>query len=277
MMKNITASIVLYKNPPQKIRKCVESIKNENFFVRCIVVDNSPTDKLGKELKNCDIEYHKTQKNIGYGAGHNIALRKSLSDGCGYHLVVNPDIYFERGTLESLLEYMEIKSNSDIGLITPNVLYPDGSMQNLCKLLPTPFDLFRRRFLPSTGILKKMNDKYEMRHSGYNKTMNVPYLSGCFMFFRVNALKEAGLFDERFFMYLEDTDITRRIHKHYKTVYYPEVSVFHGYEKGSYKNIKLLQYHLISTIKYFNKWGYFLDSERREFNRIATNSYVDNK
>ncbi len=108
---------------------------------------------------------------------------------------------------------------------------------------------------------------YEFRFTGYGKIIYVPYLSGCFMFFRTEALKQAGLFDERFFMYLEDVDLSRRIHKHYRTVYYPEISVFHQYEKGSYKNSKLLKYHLQSAIKYFNKWGYFFDKDRQEINK----------
>ena len=87
------------------------------------------------------------------------------------------------------------------------------------------------------------------------------------MFIRTAALRQAGLFDERFFMYMEDVDLSRRIHKHYRTVYYPEVSVFHQHEKGSYKNITLLKYHVQSAIRYFNKWGYFFDKDRQEINK----------
>ena len=100
----------------------------------------------------------------------------------------------------------------------------------------------------------------------YNKEMEVPYLSGCFMFLRTEALKKAGLFDERFFMYPEDIDLTRRIHMRYKTKYYPKVSIVHAHEKGSYKNISLFYIHLKNMIKYFNKWGWFFDKERKKIN-----------
>ena len=96
--------------------------------------------------------------------------------------------------------------------------------------------------------------------------MEVPCLSGCFMFIRTKVLREVGLFDERFFMYMEDVDLSRRIHRRFRTVYYPAAAVYHEYEKGSYKSATLLAHHLLSAIKYFNKWGYVFDKERRDIN-----------
>jgi hypothetical protein len=86
------------------------------------------------------------------------------------------------------------------------------------------------------------------------------------MLLRTEALEKVGLFDERFFMYPEDIDLTRRIHRHYATCFYPDVSVIHAHTQGSYKNRKLLWIHLINMAKYFNKWGWLCDSERRKIN-----------
>jgi hypothetical protein len=147
----------------------------------------------------------------------------------------------------------------------PKIYYPDGEIQYLCKLLPTPFDLIFRRFLPKKWTQKRTR-KFEMRASGYNKIMDVPYLSGCFMFLRIDAIKEAGLFDERFFMYPEDIDLTRRIHRKYRTVFYPPVSITHYHVRSSYANYKFLFIHLVNMIKYFNKWGWIFDKERRKMN-----------
>jgi GT2 family glycosyltransferase len=163
-----------------------------------------------------------------------------------------------------------MENNKDVGLVMPKVLYPDGNIQYLCKLLPTPLDLFGRRFLnfcPFKKIVEKRNEVYELRFTGYDKIMEVPYLSGCFMFIRTEVLKKVGLFDERFFMYLEDTDLSRRTHRVAKTIYYPYVHIYHEYGKGSYKSLKLLYYHIKSAIKYFNKYGWFFDKERQEINK----------
>ena len=97
--------------------------------------------------------------------------------------------------------------------------------------------------------------------------MNVPVLSGCFMFLRTSALKDVGLFDENIFMYLEDTDLSRRIHTKYKTIFYPKVQITHEYAKESNKSKKLLKYHIQSAIYYFNKWGWVFDKQRDEINQ----------
>jgi hypothetical protein len=86
------------------------------------------------------------------------------------------------------------------------------------------------------------------------------------MFLRVNAIKEVGLFDERFFLYAEDIDFTRRMHEKYDTLFYPKVSVYHTFTRGSRKEFKLMIIHIISIIKYFNKWGWWRDAERKHLN-----------
>ncbi len=106
-----------------------------------------------------------------------------------------------------------------------------------------------------------------MRFSGYDKIMQVPSLSGCFMMLRTDILKKTGGFDERFFMYCEDLDLCRRIGSLSKTVFYPGVTVIHNYEKGSYKNVNLLKYHIISAVKYFQKWGWLFDHQRKKINK----------
>jgi len=261
----ITTSIVTYKNNLKQVERAIKSFLNTDLNVRLYIIDNSLTNEIKEICNDSRIEYIFNNANLGYGRAHNIAMRKSIAEGVKYYLVLNPDVYFDRGVLERIYEYMEL--HPDVGNLMPKVLYPDGEIQYLCKLLPTPFDLIFRRFLPFKKVLAKRDNIYELRFSGYDKIMDVPYLSGCFMFIRTETLKKVGLFDERFFMYLEDTDLSRRIYKCCRTVYYPEVSVFHGYERGSHKNLILLKHHIESAIKYFNKWGWFFDKERHEINQ----------
>ncbi len=268
-MTQLNISVVLYKNPIMQLEKAIKSALNTDLNVRLYLIDNSPTDFL-KDLSKFDsrIIYIFNNTNLGFGKAHNIAIRKSLEENVPYHLVMNPDVYFEKGTLEALYRYME--ENKDVGLVMPKVLYPDGSIQYLCKLLPTPIDLLGRRFLsfgPFKKFMKKRNYVYELRFTGYDIIMEVPYLSGCFMFLRAEVLKVVEVFDERFFMYLEDTDLSRRIYRVAKTVYYPHVYIYHEYGKGSYKNLRLLKIHIESAIKYFNKWGWFNDPERDRINK----------
>jgi GT2 family glycosyltransferase len=150
----------------------------------------------------------------------------------------------------------------------PKILYPNGDIQHLCKLLPTPADLIFRRFFAFTSWAKKRKEKYELQAMNYEQVyFDIPSLSGCFMLFRAAVLEKITGFDDRYFLYLEDTDLCRRAHQVSKTAFYPAVSVVHNYAKGSYKNYKLLRYHICSAVKYFNKWGWFFDAARKKANK----------
>ena len=265
----ITASIVLFNNPQSQIDTILNSISNSGCVGKLFIIDNSPSEENQKYLETCSlssiIEYI-PHENTGYGSSHNIALHKAIEMGSDYHIILNPDIYFEAAVLKELANFMD--SNTDVGYILPKVTYPNGELQYLCKLLPTPFDLIFRRFLPKTKAVIRHNERYELRHSGYDKIMNPPCLSGCFMFMRLSTLREHSLFfDESFFMYCEDFDLMRRIHKVSKTVFYPNVTIVHNHAKSSYKSKKMLMMHIKSAIHYFNKWGWFFDRERREMNK----------
>lgn len=262
-MYDVCGSIVLYENETEVVSRAIESFLNTDLKVFLYLIDNSPNDNLRVLANSPNVEYIFVNKNIGFGAGHNIAIKKSVYNS-KYHLVLNPDIYFEKGALEKIFSFME--TNSDVGLLMPKILYPDGSIQYLCKMLPTPLEIFLRRFLPFRKLVEKRNERYELRYTGYDKIMNVPYLSGCFMFLRSNVLQEIGAFDERFFMYFEDTDLTRRIHRKYKTIFYPYVSIFHCYGKESYKKFRVLLIHIKNAFIYFNKYGWVFDKERKEIN-----------
>ncbi|MBQ0034635.1 MAG: glycosyltransferase family 2 protein [Bacteroidales bacterium] len=252
----INVSIVTYHTPEQQLRTITEILRQSEAVKHVEVIDN------GQGI------------NRGYGAAHNIAIRKTLEEGTPYHLVVNADIRFEPGILKELEKYMD--EHPDAGSLMPRVIYPDGRLQYLCKLLPTPMDVFGRRFLPKKWN-EKRNERFEMRQSGYDKVMNVPYLSGCFMLLRTEALKQCGIFDERFFMYPEDIDLTRRIHRHFQTVYYPHCTIVHDHAQGSYKSGKLLWIHMWNLCKYFTKWGWLFDKERTAFNKEAEQHYLTDK
>lgn len=264
----ISASIVLYNSDTTEIRRIINAFLSGTREGKLYLVDNSPLrSETFSQLNNERVVYIFNNNNIGFGAGHNVALR-TIIDSSTYHMVINPDITFDPAIIDKMQTFMD--NNPDIGHLMPKVLYPDGSLQYVCKLVPSPIDLFARRFLPG-WLSKKSADKFQLKFTGYDKIMDVPYLSGCFMFLRVSVLKEAGLFDERFFMYPEDIDLTRRIHKVSRTVFFPEVTVIHEHGQGSYKDLNLLKIHLLNLVKYFNKWGWFLDKERKQINSQILN------
>jgi len=258
----INISIVTFNTPVEELNSIINSIyKNISLINSIYIIDNSSSDSLGKFNFGPKVIYFHDGINRGYGSGHNIGIRESIKCGIPYHLIVNADVFFEQGVLERL--YHKIKNDNSISMLTPKILYPDNKTQFLCKLLPNPFDLFLRRFLPFDKIQYKHQYRYELRFLDYDREMEVPNLSGCFMFCRTSCLEKIGGFDERFFLYLEDVDLTRRMSLYGRTLYYPSVNVFHNYGKQSYKSFRLLKMHMISAVKYFNKWGWFNDDYRK--------------
>ncbi|MEN9918133.1 MAG: hypothetical protein RL662_569 [Bacteroidota bacterium] len=269
----ITSSIVTYntsRNELERLIRCADLSIIDAIYI----IDNSPVDLLKSFVQNLSpkIEYIFNNNNLGYGAAHNIALKKSIELKAKYHIILNPDIYFETHVIHCLKEYMNM--NTDVGATMPKVMYPNGELQYLCKLQATPLDLLGRRFIPLKKYVEKRNYRYELRRSDYNQIMNVPCLSGCFMFLRVSALEDVGMFDDSYFMYCEDFDFYKRIHQKYKTIFYPEVSIVHDHKKESYQNNKMLYMHIKSAIRYFNKWGWFFDRDRRFANK-EIRKYLD--
>src|SRR5690606_24736541 len=208
------------------------------------LIDNSPTDECRRHFKNDRITYRFNNRNIGFGAGHNIALKEILERGnSDYHIILNPDVYFEANVTRTIFDFME--AHPTVGMVMPKVLFPDGRLQPLCKLLPSPLTLISRRFLnffPS--LLHRLNYSYEMHFSGYNRIMDVPFLSGCFMCVTTEAVRRAGVFGESIFRHAEDTDRTRRIHKHGRRAFDPEATSCRHNARGSYKNLLIFTHHV---------------------------------
>lgn len=267
MLSTLNISIVLYKNNPTQITNLLTDIfASQDIQLNTIyLVDNSPDNALQSLTKfDPKIKYIAAPHNPGYGAAHNLAVKKSIENNIKYHLVVNPDIRFSSTELAKLINFMQ--QCSDVGLVMPRVIYPDGKVQHLCKLLPTPFNIFARRFMPRSYI-DKMNYDYTLQWTDYNILMQAPYLSGSFMLFRVSDLQQIGSFDERFFMYFEDTDITRRFYRQAKAWFYPDATVTHEHNQESYRSLKMFWVHIQNMVRYFNKYGWLIDNERRQINK----------
>lgn len=263
----ITASLVLYRSKPHEVARvlgCVEKSAISTVYV----VDNSPTDSLKEIVERASSRavYLYGQGNVGYGEGNNIGIRKALDAGSKYHAILNPDIIFEAEVIDHLASYMDM--HTDVGLIKPQLTHLDESFEGTAMLLPAPLDTFGRRLLPKKWV-ERINNRFELRNQDLTVIRNVPIFSGSFLLIRTAVFEKIGLFDDRYFMYFEDFDLVRRIHKISKTVFYPHDTIVHAHAAEHKTNKKLLMISIKSAIKYFNKFGWFFDSERRKWNKEA--------
>lgn len=269
----LNISIVLYRPKwEQEVLPLVAELLRVKNLNRLYLLNNSEKEWLRAHVdmqkaptfskKLC---YMAMDTNMGYGRAHNVALRESAYHKTEFHLVMNSDIRVKAEDIDAMHDFMLM--NPQVGQLMPKVLNPDGTQQYLAKRLPSPLDVFGRRFLPKRWI-EKRNARFELRDLDLTRPVNAPYLSGCFMMLRTKAAVEAGLFDERYFMYPEDIDLTRTIHRNYLTLYYPEWSIVHAHARDSYKDKHMLRIHIQNLCLYFNKWGWLFDKERQRFNNL---------
>jgi len=194
------------------------------------------------------------QGNVGYGRGHNIAIREAVSD---YHLVLNPDVFMEPDAVAKALDFME--QRPDVGLMSPAAFYPDGKRQYLCKRYPTLLDLALRGFSPRwlQWIFRHRLDRYEMRDVIADEVaMDVPIVSGCFMLFRRSVLNAVGGFSNRFFLYFEDFDLSLRVSHVARVAYAPSVRIVHLGGGAGHKGLKHVAMFLKSAWAFFSIHGW---------------------
>jgi len=260
----VTASIVTYHTPQAEVEAIIRLVSSSPID-RLYVVDNSrdPATRKLCEVHAASVTYMECD-NIGYGSAHNRAIRIASGDGSRYHLIMNSDIEASPDDVARIISYME--THSEVGMLQPCIVNSDGTLQYTARLLPTPFDLIVRRFLPG-GWFRRRRDRYLLKSLDHSRPFTADYFQGSFMFCRTEALIEAGLFDERFFMYPEDIDLTRRLSRHHVALYWPEVTVIHHHAASSYRSPRMLRIHIVNMIRYFNKWGWIFDEERRRLNR----------
>lgn len=264
---NISASLVLYNSPKAQFEACIASFLSACPLGTLYVADNSPAPLQSHHFEGDPrVIYRHMSSNVGFGAAHNVCLQDACRDS-DLHLLLNPDLSFSAGMVGPLVQ--AFADDADLVAAMPQIRYPDGKLQRLCKLLPTPSDLLIRRFMPVRAWQDRRNAVYELHDLPQDRASEVPTLSGCCVMVRSKTLLEVGGFDERFFMYMEDVDLIRRLGMRGAVRYLPAAHVLHEYAKGSYRNRKLLGYHLRSAILYFNKWGWFFDPYRRRVNNAC--------
>lgn len=243
----------------------MKSIKEANFTTlkhEIIVVDNNSGDGIGEFLswQHPGVKFIQNEENVGMGAGNNAGIEVATGK---YIVIMNPDTIAFGNTFAELYSYME--TNPDVGVVGPQQLNTDRSIQDSCyrwHSFLTP--LYRRTPLGNLKFAQADLDRYLMKDFDHKEEREVDWLLGSFLFMRTSALKETELFDDRYFMYFEDTDLCRQFwQKGFKVVYNPSVQIIHNHNRQSaegtwYKIFwnKAARHHVISWLKYFKKWGF---------------------
>lgn len=254
----ISVAIVFYNPTLEDVKQTLSNIKRlnsiKNFSFSFYLIDNaSPNQELETLLPN-DLEdniYSKVlDNNNGFGSGNNSILDDINSD---YHIIMNPDI-----EVKDLVGFIKaigfMEKHNEVVLLSPMVRNKDNNeIQFLNRKKPTVFDLFIRFMGPK--CFPKRQRLFEKRKNGYDHIQIDENATGSFMLVRTNKLQEVRGFDPEYFMYFEDTDLTRRLSQKGKVIFFPYFEVKHGWKRENH-TLKGIIPMLKSMVVYFNKWGW---------------------
>ena len=231
---------------------------------RITLVDNATSSDFRQELDTLlanvetgeymTLEFLPQPDNLGFGRGHNLVLPRLASD---YHLVLNPDAELAEDALANGLAVL--RANHRIALLSPRFTAESGEQEYLCKAYPSVLVLLLRGFAPAfvRDLFRRRLDAYELRDvcSG-SQQAEVEIASGCVMLLRTDALQAVGGFNEDFFLYFEDFDLSLRIAGQGSLVFEPAMSVVHhgGYAaRKGWNHVKLF---IRSGIQFFRLHGW---------------------
>jgi GT2 family glycosyltransferase len=222
------------------------------------VIDNASSDDIGSMLA-ADypwVHFISSQRNLGFGAGNNLVLPFLVRKPTDYHLVLNPDIEFVDDPLEELTGYMD--AHPDVVMSCPRVCFPDGSEQLLPKRRPQLKYLLARRLEArgsNAGWVRRLTTEYTMADARLDGPVPVETCSGSFFVIRTAAFLELGGFDERYFMYFEDNDLSMRAARLGRLVFNPAARVIHHYERAALRDRRMFAIQMRSMLRFILTYG----------------------
>lgn len=244
----VSAGIVTYNNVSEII-SCLNSLieTTKGMNVEIYVLDNHSSDNTVSVIRKYFPRVHliESSENLGFGRGHNEILKRISSE---FHMVVNPDIQFTPEVVSKLTAFM--CRYPEVGIVTPKIRSADGSEQFLPKRDPKFSYVILSKFRPFYFF----RDEYTRADEVFNRPTRILSSTGCFFMIRTDMFRKVNGFDEQFFMYFEDADLSRRVRKKSVIVFYPNAFVYHAWKRDNTRSFRGIKIFLISMLKYFWKW-----------------------
>ena len=253
-MENYTVSgcIVTHNNMSSiddTLRSLFEYTKDVSF--KLYVVDNLSTDGTPEFIRQNypQVELILPGTNNGFGSGHNEVLEQLTSK---YHAIINPDIIINSDILKVMADKMD--EDETAGMLSPRIRFPDGKPQILGKRMPKLKYLIASR-LRRADEPSKLLREYAMLDKNQDEEFPVEVATGCFMFIRTELFKKIGGFDDRYFMYFEDFDLSCEVNRISKVLYFPKACVYHVWGRESKRSTRLKIVQIKSMLKFYMKWA----------------------
>ena len=253
-MSSILSTCLVLYHCGDELMHALQCIQNADVEVDVFLADNSPDEPTAEKMQWLfpGITVLPQRGNVGFGRANNAALPHLYSR---YHLIMNPDVTFDPGLLGRMISYMEAHPN--IAVLTPRVLNEDGSDQFLPKKRISVHYLLSGLFERFGGVFRRWRDEFTLADMDIAHPIPVEFATGCFLLIRTDIFRQLNGFDPRFFLYQEDSDLSRRIleQKLGTIIYHPEMKVTHRWARENTRTFKGRMRQVRSVVKYFLKWG----------------------
>lgn len=252
------AIVIVNYNSSEDLARCLASLRTHPPACAhaVVVVDNASRDPGLAAVREAhpDVYWLMSSENVGYARGVNRGIAAAAAD---YHLILNPDIVVLPGSLDALLAFADARPKA--GIVGPQLLNEDGSIQDSCRRFYTFRTLLLRR-TPLGRLVQNARSVREhlMRDFDHRSERAVDWVLGGCMLVRRQAMERTGLLDERFFLYLEDVDWCYRMWQAgWDVLYTPEARFVHRHRRASAKGVfhRAFWLHLGSLISFYEKWG----------------------
>ncbi len=250
----LTVIIVNY-NVKYFVEQCLDSLNRalEGIESEIYVVDNHSKDNSVKYLRERfkDITIIDSNHNLGFGRANNIVIKQTNSE---YVLFINPDTFVGEEVVKRSLDFLD--SHPDAGAVGVKMINSNGTKAMESRRgLPTPMTAFYKMCgLCSLFPKNKRFAKYYMSYLDWDNPHQIDIISGAYMMVRRSTLDKVGFFDENFFMYGEDVDLSYRILKEgFKNWYLPETIMHYKGESTKKTSFKYVHVFYQAMLIFFRK------------------------
>jgi GT2 family glycosyltransferase len=268
----LSIAIVTWRSDPEQFAEVLASVERAADFLGLLrpmalpvtlhILDNSGQAERWRRLTarrdsgSLQILVEDTGANLGYGSAHNRAIAATTAP---FHLILNPDVLLDEEALVQGLACLE--QDAGIAALSPDAVDGAGHQLYLCKHYPSLLDLALRGFAP-----RWLQQRFAARLARYeNRVMvesqlssEVQLISGCFMLCRTVALRAAGGFDERYFLYFEDFALSLALGRQGRLLYAPACRIVHYGGAAGSKGLRHLGYFTASALKFLFRHGWKL-------------------